>query len=120
MDTLEEIISAVLRDYAVDGIVKSKGLDWAVVNDDELTFRINFSEKYLTHCISVDNIKCFNKDSQCPIHFRLDLSRRQNNRLHQALVYLRTKSGIRASATFDWHGFDEFGHHVRDEFYRNS
>lgn len=58
MDTLDEIISAVLQEYAVDGVVKFKELNWAVVNDDELTFRINFSENYLTHCISVDNRKC--------------------------------------------------------------
>jgi hypothetical protein len=120
MNSLDEIISAILRDYAVDGIVKSKGESWAVVNDDELTFRINFSENYLTHCISVDNRKCFNKDSQCPIHFTLDLSRRKKERLNQALKYLRTKEGERDSATFSFGGFDEFDYHVRDEFYRNS
>ena len=120
MNSLDEIIGAILDDYAIQGTVKHKGLEWAVVNDDELTFRINFSENYLTHCISVDNRKCFNKGSLCPIHFTLDLSRRKKERLNQALKYLRTKQGERDSATFSFVGFDEFGHHVRDEFYRNS
>lgn len=118
--SLEEIIQEILSDYAIDGIVKNKGENWAVVNDDELTFRVNVSQCETVHCISVDNRKCFNKDSQCPVHFSLGLSRRKKERLNQALKYLRTKSGMRASATFDWHGYDEFGHHVRDEFYRNS
>ncbi len=117
---LEEITQTILRDYAIDGLVKHKGETWAVINDDELTFRVNVSQCETVHCISVDNRKCFNKDSQCPIHFSLDLSRRKQNRLHQALKFLRTKEGERASATFQWNGWDEFGHHVRDEFYQNS
>jgi hypothetical protein len=35
-------------------------------------------------------------------------------------LLLRTKEGADKSATFSFDGFDEFGHHVRDEFYRNS
>lgn len=119
METLEEIIAAILRDYAVDGIIKSKGEDWAVINDDELTFRVNYCLTTLKHCVSVDNRKCFNKDSQCPIHFMLDLSNRKNNRLHQALRFLRTEEGEKASATFNWTGWDEFGYHVRDKFYKD-
>jgi len=120
MNSLDEIVSAILNDYAVDGTVKARDESWATINDDQLTFRINFSERYLTHCVSVDNISVFNKESQCPIHFTLGLSRRRNNRLHQALVLLRTKEGADRSATFDFGGFDEFDYHVRDEFYRNS
>jgi len=117
MNTLEEIIQTILSEYAIDGIVKNRGEDWAIINDDKLRFGISFDESQLKHCISVDNRKCFNKDSQCPIHFTLDLSRRKKNRLNQALKFLRTKDGERASATFSWTGWDEFGHHVRDGFY---
>jgi hypothetical protein len=120
MDSLDEIISAVLRDYAIDGIVKARGESWATINDDQLTFRVVFSANYLSHCISVDNLSAFNKESQCPIHFTLDLSRRKKNRLHQALLLLRTKEGAHKSATFNFDGFDEFGSHVRNDFYTNS
>lgn len=117
---LDQIITQIQESYAIDGIVKRKGESWAVINDDELTFRINYCPNSETHCVSVDNKKCFNKDSQCPVHFVIDLSRRKKDRLNQALKYLRTKEGERASSTFNWNGWDEFGHHVRDEFYRNS
>ena len=102
MNTLDEILLIILAEYAIDGIVKNKGDDWAIINDDELTFRISFDESTLSHCISVDNRKCFNKDSQCPIHFNIDLSRRKKKRLNEALRYLRTKEGEKASATFEW------------------
>lgn len=120
MDTIDQIVDTVLRDYAIDGVVKYKDEDYAIVNDDELTFHIVFIEKFLTHCISVDHRKCYNKVSQCPIHFTIGLSRRKNNRLHQALKFLRTEEGAKQSATFNWNGYDEFAHHVRDEFYHNS
>lgn len=118
-ETLDEIINTILQNYAIDGIVANKGEDWAIVNDDDLTFRINFDEHALKHCISVDNRKCFNKDSQCPVHFTLDLSRRKKERLNQALRLLRTKEGEKLSATFNWRGWEEFDYHVRDEFYRS-
>ena len=119
METLEEIINTVLRDYAIDGIVKNKDERWAAIDDDELTFRVHYCLTTLKHCISVDNRKCFNKDSQCPIHFMLDLSNRKKERLKQALKFLRTKEGERTSATFSWTGWDEFGEHVRTKFYKD-
>jgi len=116
---IKEITDAILRDYAIDGILKDSDDSLANVVDDELIFQIHFNNKTLNHCVSVDNRKCYNKASQCPVHFCLeDLSRRKKNRLHQALTYLRTPEGERVSATFDWNGWDEFGHHVRDEFYQ--
>lgn len=118
METLEEIIDTVLKNYAIDGIVTYKDENRAIINDDELTFRVNFSETALKHCISVDNRECYNKESQCPVHFTLDLSRRKKNRLEQALKFLRTKEGLKASSCFKWPGWDEFRSHVRDEFYR--
>lgn len=118
--TLEEIIEQINLNYAIDGILKNKGEEWAIINDDELTFRVNYDLHTESHCISVDNRKCFNKDSQCPVHFTLDLSNRKENRLRQALKFLRTKEGSQASATFNWNGWDEFGRHVRDEFYHRQ
>ena len=40
MNSLDEIIGAILDDYAIQGTVKHKGESWAVVSDDELTYRI--------------------------------------------------------------------------------
>ena len=120
--SIEEIIKIVLNDYSIDGVLKTQGntdhLYYASVIDDDLIFLISFDTQKLNHIISVDNKKCFNKTSQCPIHFDLNISRRKNNRLHQALTFLRTKEGERASATFEWYGWDEFNWQNRDKFYK--
>ena len=44
-------------------------------------------------CVSVDLVWCYNKTSQCPIHFIVDLysplSRRKKKRIFEALTFLK-------------------------------
>jgi hypothetical protein len=87
--------------------------------DDDLYLHVLYNNGYNLVC--VDNKKCYNKESQCAVFFTLPLSDRKKERLKKALDFLRTKEGERASATFEFkqYGFDEFGSHVRKEFYQN-
>jgi len=117
---IKDVFDAVLRDYAIDGVLKDLGCSWGNIVDDELIFLVQFDERTLKHVVSVDNRKCFNKTSQCPIHFNLlNLSRRKKNRLHQALSFLRATDGAKNSATFNWRSWEEFGERVRGEFYQD-
>jgi hypothetical protein len=71
--------------------------------------------------ITLDHINCFNKEGQNPISVMLPLNKRKQKRLLQALEFLKTKEGQKASNTFEFETiYDEFGQHVRKEFYQGK
>ena len=112
---IESVVDYVKNNLAIDGIINTDHVVSRLVYDDDLIFIINFSDNALTHLISVDNASVFNKESQCPIHFTIDMV---NEKLLKMLKYLRTKKGAQQSATFDFDA-NEFGYEIRDSFYKN-
>lgn len=101
----------LVKPYLKDPIVKIGEFgDYFTLRDDEIIASGGRYNDYETFRVAFDNKKCFNKVSQCPIHVNsgLPLSKRKSERLKQAIAYLRTKEGERASATFSWYGWDEF------------
>ena len=85
------------------------------------TFHVDIVEYHGSFLVSIDLHSCFNKTSQCPIHFVFDeyqkFSKRKIKRIHQALNFLlRNKN--RAGGFFGrMEGFDDLDYTCLFNFY---
>lgn len=74
--------------------------------------------------VSCDLIVCYNKNSQNPINFFIDLNRplsnRKEKRIFAALNFLRANKKIAGQFWSNLPNFDDLGQHVRGEFLSNK
>lgn len=83
-------------------------------------FRIEVLMNNDSNLVSVDFKSCFNKVSQCPIHFihqeYKKFSRRKKNRIRQALRYLQSNKKIAGTYFGKLDYFDDLSVDVLNDF----
>ncbi len=91
------------------------------VSDDYSISANQFADQIL---FSVDLNSCFNKDSQCPIHFVVSLyepmSRRKEKRIFEALNFLKRNEKKAGHFLGEMQGFDDLSGSVRTAFYKQQ
>jgi len=75
------------------------------------TFHVDFVDYHGIFLVSIDLHSCFNKVSQCPIHFVFDenqkFSKRKIKRIHQAINFLLRNKNRAGEFFGKMEGFDD-------------
>jgi len=119
---LMELENSVL--FKFFGEVEKTWEDESIASYKNEDFKISVYRSWDGILISCDLIVCYNKDSQNPINFYIDINRslsgRKEQRIFKALNFLRANAKI-ARQFFDFMpNFDDLGQHVRSEFFKTK
>jgi hypothetical protein len=102
------------------GEVEKTWEDESIASYKNEDFKISLYRSWDGILISCDLLVCYNKDSQNPINFYIDLNRplssRKEHRIFQALNFLRANAKIAGQFWSNLPNFDDLGQHVRSEF----
>ena len=119
---LMELENAVL--FKFFGEVKKTWEDESAASYKNEDFIISVYRSWDGILVSCDLVVCYNKDSQNPINFYVDinlpLSGRKEQRIFQALNFLRANAKIAGQFWSNLPNFDDLGQDVRSEFLRTK
>lgn len=119
---LMELESSIL--FKFFGEVQKTWEDESISSYKNEDFKISVYRNWDGILVSCDLTSCYNKDSQNPINFFIDLnlplSNRKEKRIFAALNFLRANKKIAGQFWSSLPNFDDLGQHVRDEFLKNK
>jgi hypothetical protein len=115
---LMELENAVL--FKFFGEVEKTWEDESIASYKNEDFKISLYRSWDGILISCDLLVCYNKDSQNPINFYVDINRplssRKEKRIFAAMNFLRANKKISGQFWNNLPNFDDLGQHVRSEF----
>jgi hypothetical protein len=102
------------------GEVEKTWEDESIASYKNEDFKISLYRSWDGILISCDLLVCYNKDSQNPINFYVDINRplssRKEKRIFAAMNFLRANKKISGQFWNNLPNFDDLGQHVRSEF----
>ena len=115
---LMELENSVL--FKFFGEVEKTWEDESIASYKNEDFKISLYRSWDGILISCDLLVCYNKDSQNPINFYVDINRplssRKEKRIFAAMNFLRANKKISGQFWNNLPNFDDLGQHVRSEF----
>jgi hypothetical protein len=95
-------------------------LGYGHFSTDDFTILVHGQHGF--HLVSVDLNDCFNKESQCPIHFEVSdykpLSKRKKDRIREATNFLIRNREDAGGFFGRMDGFDDLSSDIRRAFYQ--